>query len=232
MVVCSGNLIFRCLSFCETFPKLTRVDDSINVTIYSLSPKACPEGTQRDSKWTCFHALICTEVDFVSAKSFWKDFGDGISSRHAEWFLTLLNAGVGTTVLFKHKGKSFTPVSWQKAQKIIESFKVETFPSLFGGKEPKTIIRTHVSRLISTKETQVSSIDVSLYPSEVKAIFDVFRAVRTAFDVMKLVSFLRYQKKNADVLYSTKSSSVHSASPYQGNAHCIREIMSKEGKKI
>jgi cystathionine gamma-synthase len=111
-----------------------------------------------NTRWACFSAAIYPHDAQKVAEKFWAVFGDGLSSRHAEFCLERFSLmGTGAP------GKAVLPLWTNQA-----------------GEEAKFVIKSRIATLIASDDPTMPPIvteDVFLYPKGMCAIAAVTRAL-------------------------------------------------------
>ncbi|KAJ5763919.1 cystathionine beta-lyase [Penicillium manginii] len=125
------------------------------------------ELTPEELRWASFEAVIYPPDIHSEFLAFWRESGEGISSRHAEYVLSLLEQ-----MTYREKGKdSPSPAS---VSFLPGAAKLEC------GEEAKRHIRSFIAELMTNeKSPNVMSHDVFLFPSGISAIYAVSRALKT-----------------------------------------------------
>jgi cystathionine gamma-synthase len=127
------------------------------------------ETPQHQKKWTSIHAILLDASTLPHAKQFWLHTGEGISSRRAEYCLSIFdsydichNAEWSDAIVFSSPGSDDK------------------------GTVAKNEIRDYVAVLISNPETTVARSDVFLYETGMKPIYETYRALLLAFETRKV----------------------------------------------
>lgn len=113
---------------------------------------------------------------FSVAKQYWQHTGEGVSSRHAQYFLEQLE--------FEAEEKNLEqPAHLTQPQEIFVEERFGRYLSTKLASEAKPVLKTRISREISRRgRVPVTAENVYLYPSGMTAIFSAYRAVMAVFD--------------------------------------------------
>jgi cystathionine gamma-synthase len=127
------------------------------------------ETSQHQEKRTSIHAVLFATSTAPHAMKFWMHTGEGISSRRAEYCLSIFDSY-----------RILDNAGWSDAI-AFSGTKLET-----EGTVDKNEIRKNVSALISTSETTVAASNVFLYATGMKAIYDTYRALLLVHETRKV----------------------------------------------
>jgi cystathionine gamma-synthase len=130
-------------------------------------PNPLPEGlSPQEAKWAHFDIVIYPSDMQSEAMAFWRQSGDGISSRHAEYALSMIN-------------------QLRPADDNCRTLCLDTVcqpckaPRLQSGEKEKGFIRSLIAQLASSeKGGSLTAHDVFLFPKGLSAIYAVSRALR------------------------------------------------------
>jgi hypothetical protein len=107
------------------------------------------------------------------AKQFWLHTGEGISSRRAEYCLSIFDS-----YDICHNAEWSDAIAFSSPRPDDE------------GTVAKNEIRDYVATLISNSATTVTRSDVFLYETEMKPIYETYRALLLAFETRKVRQIL------------------------------------------
>lgn len=141
---------------------------TIRVISFSLPRHSGDDLTPEEMRWASFEAVIYPPDIHPAFLAFWRESGEGISSRHAQYVLSYLDQMTHR----EHGGDLSSPIS------------VTLSPQKSGleyGEEAKRHIRTSIAKLVTGERgTNVTPHDVFLFPSGMSAIYAVSRALKKA----------------------------------------------------
>ena len=159
----------RCFASLNAIDTTNAAIDRVNFALSKLSPS-----TERgDIRWLAFHAVLYPEDISQHAAAFWRDTGDGITSRHAKYcheWLQFLDSESENPVLQTRAAQSAS-MSVRSSQLMIRSALQE-----------EVDIKTFIAKLASSDQSgqpAVASTDVFLYPTGMSAISAMARALAT-----------------------------------------------------
>ncbi|KAB8227113.1 cystathionine beta-lyase [Aspergillus alliaceus] len=138
-------------------------------TVSFHAPELRPDGLSvEQAKWAHFEAVIYPSDLQPEAMAFWRQSGDGISSRHAEYALSLID--------YLEVMENGTP---NHDLCLISDSQACAAPELKSGAEEKRSIRSFIAELATSDEGgQLTAHDVFLFPKGLSAIYAVSRALR------------------------------------------------------
>ncbi|KAJ5915315.1 hypothetical protein N7454_011069 [Penicillium verhagenii] len=145
------------------------------VSFYLFRETTVPISTS----WDRFYAVICDADAKVAANEFWSIFGDGLSSRHAEFCLQLwpdmCSESDNKLLLFYISTGTGT-----RTGTSINRIPIPILKSLLAGQTAKTEIKDRIAELIESDNSELtppSARDVFLYTNGMSAISAVSRAL-------------------------------------------------------
>ncbi|KAE8147519.1 cystathionine beta-lyase [Aspergillus avenaceus] len=164
MIFPSSGSASRCIEY--LYGKTT--PENLRTVSFSISEPS-PEGlSPEEAKWACFEAVIYPNDLQPEAMAFWRQSGDGISSRHAEYVLSL------THQLKPRENGCLISYVDSVHQAAYQS------PRLVSGEKEKMFIRSFIADLATSKEGgSLTAHDVFLFPKGLSAIYAVSRVLRS-----------------------------------------------------
>lgn len=163
MAYLSPASVARCIDFLQ----LTISRDSLRVYSFRL-PSPLPEGlAQADARWAQFEAIVYPKDRQLDAMAFWRQSGDGITSRQAEYVMSLWQHLVPVDESGKRLGASTS-----KEPVVV--------PKLESGEKERKFLREFIAELTTVEDSpRVEAEDVFLYSKGMSAIYAVSRALRS-----------------------------------------------------
>lgn len=155
---------------CIEMLKSKHPSEEIQRVVFSLARSTNTE----ESRWTTLFVIVYPEACARSAMFFWKIFGYGISSRHAEYCLS---------VFPRMSSNAKNPVFQTSASSLCLE---EPTPWKNSATTEKQFLKEKIATLVSSDQlgySPVSSQDVFLFPTGMCAISAVIRALRPSQDV-------------------------------------------------